>query len=762
MAMDPGQRARSARVSSPMESVVRSKQAKALEDAVARTAQKSSYNPADFSAAIRGAAPSPNTPFQWGDLQALQAAPQTDGSRLGGSPNMQAIIRNAVAEGAAAAGVQQRPGQPMPTNYRDAYNPADFSAAITKTGADTAAELAAFLSTLAPSNDGGTTTDAPATTTNVPTTTEVPVVDGTVVDPVVDPDPYVPPYVPPGPAPLPASDPSNFYRPADLDSEIRRLMGELTTTDYSAKIREMIGERRTGVTEAESRRGTQIDEIARQLGIDVGALETGRLEQQKALIDAVAGRASGLTGGVADRLATARADLGPQVTDEFEQVAQLVGGQAGSQAASSQDAMSRLAQIANMASAERAAAPGQLGAEAKLALGDEAFRMLQGLDQEQTQRLLSESMRQEEFNTQRDEAMIGALLGDMGRREDFLTREAERLQGQAFQSDEQAAQRLWQGDQATDQRKWQGEQAVDEREWREGESVLDRALRVSEAELGRDLQRDQMAESGRQRSLDRKAQTDAATTNFQRQQQQIREANTEQDRIRIANSAAESAAAAAVAAGSAEAASFFMGVDGPEGAALWDALPEAAKTQMYKDKVAAEDTQGARWNAGSYANMVGKYGQENSSHILHAEHMVGMTEDEQKVYLEALQAEVGLEGGAMDADDIGRIRLFFAEIDAANKAVQAANHIAAQQATDLRNRSGGAGTGGRGAARTPVRGDLTDPAGASMRPGGNVAQGQAPGTTPPNDEGYTFGWLGTAAGGARDIVNDLARRRPYG
>ena len=719
MAMDPGQRARSARVSSPMESVVRSKQAKALEDAVARTAQKSGYNPADFSAAIRGAGPSGPPPVQ--------------------APDMAAIVRNAVAKGARAA---QRPGQPMGGDYRDAYNPADFSAAITKTGADTAAELAAFLSTLAPSNDGGTTTDAPATTTNVPTTTEVPattevpVVDKTVVDPVVDPDPYVPPYVPPGPAPLPASDPSNFYRPADLDSEIRRLMGELTTTDYSAKIREMIGERRTGVTEAESRRGTQIDEIARQLGVDVGALETGRLEQQKALIDAVAGRASGLTGGVADRLATARADLGPQVTDEFEQVAQLVGGQAGSQAASSQDAMSRLAQIANMASAERAAAPGQLGAEAKLALGDEAFQMLQGLDQEQTQRLLSESMRQEEFNTQRDEAMIGALLGDMGRREDFLTREAERLQGQAFQSDEQAMQRLWQSDEASAQRDWQGEQAVDERAWREDESVLDRALRVSEAELGRDLQRDQMAESGRQRSLDRKAQTDSATTNFQRQQQQIREANTEQDRIRIANSAAESAAATAVAAGSAEAASFFMGVDGPEGAALWDALPEAAKTQMYKDKVAAEDTQGARWNAGSYANMVGKYGQENSSHILHAEHMVMLTEDEQKVYLEALQAEVGLEGGAMDADDIGRIRLFFAEIDAANKAVQASNHIAAQQATDLRNRSGGAGTDGRGAARTPVRGDLTDPAGASMRPATPVQPVGTPGTSPSDPTAY--------------------------
>jgi hypothetical protein len=411
------------------------------------------------------------------------------------------------------------------------------------------------------------------------------------------------------------------------------------------------------------------------LGVDVGALETGRLEQQQALIDAVAGRASGLTGGVADRLTTARAGLGPQVTDEFEQVAQLVGGQAGSQAASSQDAMARLAQIANMASAERAAAPDQLAAESKLALGDEAFRMLQGLGQEETQRLLSESMRQEEFNTQRDEAMIGALLGDMGRRENFLTSEAERLQGQAFQSDEQATQRLW-----------QGQQAVDERDWREDESVLDRALRVSESELGRDLQRDQMVEGKRQFNLGRMDQKQAATKNFQRQQQQIREANTEQDRIRLANSTAESAAAVAVAAGSAEAASFFMGVDGPEGAALWDALPEAAKTQMYKDKIAAEDTQGARWNAGSYANMVGKYGENNSSHILHAEHMVGMDEDARKGYLADLQTESLMSGAAMDADDIGRINLFYAEIDAANKAVQAANRITADEIAREQNK----------------------------------------------------------------------------
>jgi len=181
-------------------------------------------------------------------------------------------------------------------------------------------------------------------------------------------------------------------------------------------------------------------------------------------------------------------------------------------------------------------------------------------------------------------------------------------------------------------------------------------------------------------------QKQAATKGFQRQQQQISEANTEQDRIRLANSAAESTAAIAVAAGSAEAASFFMGVDGPEGAALWDALPEAAKTQMYKDKIAAEDTQGLRWNAGSYANMVGKYGENNSSHILHAEHMVGMDEAQRKGYIENLQTESMMSGAAMDADDIGRINLFYAEIDAANQTVQAANRITADEIAREQNK----------------------------------------------------------------------------
>ena len=357
--------------------------------------------------------------------------------------------------------------------------------------------------------------------------------------------------------------------------------------------------------------------------------------------------------------------------------------------------MSRLAQVANMAAAERGAAPAQLAAEAELALGDEAFRMFQGLDQEQTQRLMDESMRQEAFNTRRDEDMVNALLGDVGRREDFLTREIERQQGMDFQRGEriqgqdwrtgerEAAQRYgtaereagqtWQGDQATAERDWREEAATmayarskaaakDERDWREGESALDRAMRVSES-----------AESSRQRGLDRKAQKDAATKAFDRSQQQIREAHTHEDKVRFKQESAEAAAAAAITQGSASAAEMFLGIGGAEGAAMWDALPESAKTQMYKDKVAAEDTQGARWQPGSYANMVGKYGEANSDHILHAEHMVGMPEKQREEYLASLSSMDAMGNQAMDANDIEKINLFAAEIDAANAAQQASN-----------------------------------------------------------------------------------------
>jgi len=719
-------------------------------------------------------APTPTPSFNFDALAALQTPQGQQTHRAGQRPGQPAATSAGTAPSFNFDALEalQTPATPAtPTPTRDAFN---VVADLEALGQVDWSFLDKNKTTTPPPGPGAPEppgAEPPAAFTCPPGTSDIG--EGVCVPNEIIEAAGAPVAPPPGPAgpvhvPPPNLDPANLYRPADLENQIRKLMGELSTTDYSQDIRDMIAGRRTGVTEAETRRGEQIDEIARQLGLNIDDLETGRAAQQKALVDAVAGRASGLTTGIDDRLAAARQDLGPQVSDEFERTAQLVSGLGASQAGSSQDAMARLAQVADMVAAERGAAPAQLGAEAKLALGDEAFRMLQGLDQEQTQRLLSESMRQEEFNTRRDEAMVQALLGDVGRREDFLTREAERLQGQAFQSDEQAMQRLWQsgeagaqrdwqGQQAIDQREWQGKQAVDERDWREGESALDRAMRISESQLGRDLQRDQIAESSRQRGLDRKFQSDearkagvrstqAATTAYNRQKQQIFDAQTYEESVRAKQELAESAAAQAITQGSASAAQMFLGIGGAEGAAMWDALPEAAKTQMYKDKVAAEDTQGARWQPGSYANMVGKYGEANSDHILHAEHMVMMPEEDHEGYLNSLMTtDDPLRTPAMDANDIQKINLFLAEIQAANAAHQAANLAAARMT--LNDRS------------TGQRGGRPDDKPGPGRP--NTAGPITAGTeqlAPGQDEAGYFGWLGTAASGGTDILADVASR----
>jgi len=703
--MDPGQRAAATQADT------RRAQTQALVESAAKSSQ---MDPGQRTAATRAAAQG-RAPSMWGPNQQMPTTPEgVEAMKMGqlrewlATDDAKRFLGG--ADTPAPAVVDTTPGAPGIPDFGTDTTPAVTQPADTTPAVTTPAVTQPAVTT-------------PAVTQ--PTVTQTP-------PPVGAPPVAVDPYA--SAINLGGVD-TPYRRPEDLAQQIRDLMGERTTKDYSQDIKDLISERRTGLTDAEALRMGQIGDIETQLGTDIGALETDRLAQQQAMIDAIAGRASGLTGGIEDRLTAAREALGPQVTDEFEQVAQLLGGLGGSQAASSQDAMSRLAQVANMAAAERGAAPAQLAAEAELALGDEAFRMFQGLDQEQTQRLMDESMRQEAFNTRRDEDMVNALLGDVGRREDFLTRETERqqgmdygrgerIEGQDWRTDErESAQRYgtaereagqtWQGDQATAERDWREEAATmayarskaaakDERDWREGESALDRAMRVSES-----------AESSRQRGLDRKAQKDAATKAFDRSQQQIREAHTHEDKVRFKQESAEAAAAAAITQGSASAAEMFLGIGGAEGAAMWDALPESAKTQMYKDKVAAEDTQGARWQPGSYANMVGKYGEANSDHILHAEHMVGMPEKQREEYLASLSAVDAMGNQAMDASDIEKINLFAAEIDAANATVQAANRITAREAA---GGAGARGTGVRKGQPLPKRGDLAAPAGASMRP----------------------------------------------
>ena len=362
-------------------------------------------------------------------------------------------------------------------------------------------------------------------------------------------------------------------------------------------------------------------------------METDRTAQQQALIDAIAGRATGLTTGSEDRIAAARQALGPQVTDEFEQAAALASGLASSQAASSQDAMSRLAQIANMAAAERGAAPAQLAAESRLALGDEAFQVLQGLNAEESERLLAEQLRQEQFNQARDEDMINALLGDEMRREQFLVDEGMRLQGQD----------------------WQAGQAQLDRDFREGESALDRALRVSEAELDRD-QRDTFERTRRfEDARDYKFRKEAYDA-------EIAAAETQEEAARLT----ENAAAEAEAAGSLAAAEFYgLGGGNPEmGKILWDQMSASERKAVRDQYIADRALYGQFGDEGTYESMVRRYGEDQAPLIRLAQEAAGMDPERQKEFFAGLVETDALgQGKQMSTEDAALVRAYAGEME---------------------------------------------------------------------------------------------------
>ena len=130
------------------------------------------------------------------------------------------------------------------------------------------------------------------------------------------------------------------------------------------------------------RREGQIGEIQTGLEGDLAQQEQYRQTIQEQVANQAAQRAGEMTADQAARVKAGREALGPQVTSEFEEVAALTGGLTGSQAMSTTAGMDRLAQVANQAAAQRLAAPAQLAAEAKMAVGDERFRLENQLQQQ--------------------------------------------------------------------------------------------------------------------------------------------------------------------------------------------------------------------------------------------------------------------------------------------------------------------------------------------------------------------------------------------
>ena len=500
-----------------------------------------------------------------------------------------------------------------------------------------------------------------------------------------------------------------YYRPQDMGETIRELFGERQATDLSQNIIDLISGRRTSLSNAEARRNEQIGEIARTLTGDIGALETDRATQQQALIDAIAGRATGLTTGSEDRIAAARQALGPQVTDEFEQAAALASGLASSQAASSQDAMSRLAQIANMAAAERGAAPTQLAAESRLALGDEAFRIGESLNAEESQRLLDEQLRLDQFKQARDQDMINALLGDEMRREQFLVDEGMRLQGQDWQSGQAQLDRDFRSDEARFDRDFRSDEAELARDFQSDQAKLDRDFRQREAKADRSWR---STETTRAHYRDMKN----ATTAFDRSKKLM---EIEQDYKQVALDAEADVAAEAARAediGNEYAGNYYqlgdavVDADGnvsyPMGGQMWAAMSPTERKAVRDDWAKIQAGNGTTYGQGSYQTMVSKYGPDAQPLIIHAQAMLsemtpyvqtlgGPTKEEhaaenkakQEDYIERLTSSSGLEGPAIDASERELILLYLREMqdirDEENAAMAAAIEIEMAEKYDI-------------------------------------------------------------------------------
>ena len=294
---------------------------------------------------------------------------------------------------------------------------------------------------------------------------------------------------------------------------IRSLYGELSTRDFSNMIRNMMAERETNLRGLNQqsvdqlaasvlRRTGQIGDIKAALETELGVLDADRAGVQQGLVDAVALRAQEMQAGTDASLTAAREGLGNQVTDEFEKVAQIVGSQAASQATSSQDAMARLAQVADMAAAERLAAPAQLASEAELALGDNEFAYTQalqsnltealaGLDAEEAERVLGEAMRQENFNIGRDQRMIEALVGDLVRKDTQQFQAGQAELGRDFSADQAQLGRDFSADQAQLGRDFSAEQSRLSQVFQRQERVFSQNFKSEQADIERAAKEDE-------------------------------------------------------------------------------------------------------------------------------------------------------------------------------------------------------------------------------------------------------------------------------
>ena len=455
---------------------------------------------------------------------------------------------------------------------------------------------------------------------------------------------------PPGPAP----------GPAPVSDTIRSLYGEMSTRDFSDMLRSMMTERETNLKDLNKqsveqlaasvlRRTGQIGDIKTALETELGILDADRAGVQQGLVDAVALRAQEMQSGTEASLTAAREGLGDQVTDEFEKIAQIVGSQAGSQAASSQDAMARLAQIGDMSARERLAAPAQLAAESELALGDEEFAYTQqlqsnlsealaGLDAEESERIIGEAMRQENFNIGRDQRMIESLVGDLIRKDTQAWQSGEAQLGRDFQAGESQLGRDFSADQGLLGREFSAEQALLSRTFSGKQSALSQAFQTTERE--------------------------AAQTYKSEQAEIVRAAN--EDAARLKQEAA-TMAAEAEAAGDAVAAKYYK-ID----VALWRQMSATERAALREQRLEQEQLAGIGAMAfpiGTMQNFQQRYPKLDPDLFIHVNAMMGIDtlnaeEDAAKKrdqYLEGLRTTDAFGAKGLSVAETSMIDTLYAE-----------------------------------------------------------------------------------------------------
>jgi len=214
---------------------------------------------------------------------------------------------------------------------------------------------------------------------------------------------------------------------ADINSAFN-----ITTQDLTDKINQLVADGKVNarlmtadlvqqIKDSADRRKTQIKSIKETSEAALEKQNTNRKAIQTQLSATAKQRMATMQADTEAQIAAGRLTLGPQLTSEFEEVAAMVTGLTDSIAAGHEGSMSRIEAIANIAAAQRLAAPALLMADAQSALGDEQFRLeneaqasllqtLASLTEQENALVLQEAQRIEAFNNNRDFAEASALV----------------------------------------------------------------------------------------------------------------------------------------------------------------------------------------------------------------------------------------------------------------------------------------------------------------------------------------------------------------